>query len=103
MCFTVPRSRSYFLMTFRWCSGSSDNSSGPSLLQLAHVLHRALGEARLLDNLPVMQHVELLCCILTGKQKDCLRPARVLCEELCHIVDIVAHNAPAVLVRAVLS
>merc|ERR1712051_861413 len=84
------------------CPGQ-DHTSGLLLLQLAHVLHRALVEAILLDDLPVVQHVELLCRVLPGEQQDGLRTAWVLSEEICHVVDIVAHNAPAILVRAVLS
>merc|ERR1719362_824012 len=79
------------------------NSQGRSLLQLAHVLHRALVEAILLDDLPIVQHVELLRGVLARKKQDRFRPAWMLGEEICHVIDILAHNAPAILVRAVLS
>merc|ERR1719336_1903064 len=106
MCFTVPWSRPCF---FGWpsCGASAPGHPGrtlrASLLQLAHMLHSALVKAILLDDLPVMQHVELLRCVLPGEQQDGLRATRVLREEIRHVIDIIAHNAPAILVRAVLS
>merc|ERR1719480_735016 len=104
MCFTVPWSRPCFYWhSYGAMAGPPRaHSSRSSLLQLAHMLHSTLVKAKLLDDLPVMQHVELLRCVLPGEQQDSLRATRVLREEIRHVIDIVAHNAPAILVRAVL-
>merc|ERR1711923_12376 len=60
-----------------------------SLRQLTHLLDRALVEAILLDDLPVVQHVELLCGVLAGKEHDGLLATRMLCEEVRHVVHLV--------------
>eukprot|EP00929_Paragymnodinium_shiwhaense_P082416 TRINITY_DN4341_c0_g1_i7.p1 TRINITY_DN4341_c0_g1~~TRINITY_DN4341_c0_g1_i7.p1 ORF type:complete len:112 (+),score=10.93 TRINITY_DN4341_c0_g1_i7:202-537(+) len=73
-----------------------------SLLQLALVRHRALINAVLLDDLAVVQHVKLFCCVLAREKHDGLGTAWVVRQELGDIVDLVADDAPAVSLLVVL-
>ena len=66
------------------------------LSELAHVLHGADVNAVLLDDLALVQHVELLRGVLAREEHDGLLAARVVLEEVGHVVDLVAHDDPAV-------
>merc|ERR1739845_303135 len=73
-----------------------------SLFQCTHHLHCALLNAILLDDFPVMQHVELFSGILAGVQHDCLLATWMVGKESCHVQNFVTNDHPAVLVGVVL-
>merc|ERR1719329_766866 len=79
-----------------------ENTHITSLFQGAHYFHGTLLNAILLDDLPVMQHIELLSGILASVQHDCLFTAWVISEESCHIKDFVTNDDPTILVGVVL-
>ena len=78
-------------------------ASSTSLSELAHVLHGADINAVLLDDLALVQHVELLRGVLAGEEHDGLLAARVVLEELGHVVDLRSLAAAAVRFRYTLN
>ena len=71
-------------------------------LQLAHVLDGAGVDAVLLDDLAVMEHVELLGGVLACEEHDGLLATRMVSQKVGAVVDLVADDAPAVLLGVVL-
>merc|ERR1711933_513676 len=84
------------------CQGATHPKPSRSLFELAHRLYRPSVKAILLDDLPVMEHVELLRGVLARKEHDGLLAARVVGQEVCHIEDLLAYDAPAIRLSAVL-
>merc|ERR1712187_772613 len=69
------------------CHGVACPTHSRSLLELAHRLHRAHVKAILLDDLPVVKHVECLSGVLAREEHDGLLAARVVGEEVGHVID----------------
>merc|ERR550532_1432965 len=73
-----------------------------SLGKLTLVQDRALVKAVLLDDFAVMQHVKLLGGLLPCKKHDGLLAAGVVPHEVSHIIHIVTHDDPTILLGGVL-
>merc|ERR1719433_1577107 len=89
----------------RCCPGgpAGPTKAAGSLGKLAPVHHRALVKAVLLDHLAVMEHVKLLGGLFACKEHDGLLAAGVVSHEVGHIVHIVTHDDPTILLGGVLA